>query len=66
MMMPIIAMIGPRIDHVVVLLIGLPATAPNPCSANSKPASATKTPTTITATRTALTLICETYFLATS
>ena len=35
-------------DHVVVLLIGLPDTASNPCSANSRPASATITPTTKT------------------
>ena len=30
---PITAMIGPRMDQVVVLLIGLPPTTPKPCSA---------------------------------
>jgi len=46
MAMPISAMTGPRMDHVVVLLIGLPDTAPNPCSVNKRPASATSTPST--------------------
>jgi hypothetical protein len=31
--MPITAVIGPMIDQVVVLLIGLPPSTPNPCSA---------------------------------
>ncbi len=51
MAMPISAMIGPRTDQVVVLLIGLPDTAPNPCSVNSRPASATSTPITAIAMR---------------
>ncbi len=46
-----IAMTGPANDQVVVLLIGLPETAPTPCSVNNKPDRATKTPTTITAMR---------------
>jgi hypothetical protein len=51
MAMPISAMNGPSMDHVVVLLIGLPDTAPNPCNANSRPASATSTPSTTMAIR---------------
>jgi hypothetical protein len=43
--MPISAMIGPRTDQVVVLLIGLPPTTPNPCSANSTPKAVTAMPT---------------------
>ena len=42
--MPISTMTGPRTDQVVVLLIGLPDTAPKPCSVNRRPASATSTP----------------------
>ena len=38
----------------VVLLIGLPPTAPNPCSVNSRPANATSTPTTPSTKTTAL------------
>ena len=41
---PAIAISGPSTDHVVVLLIGLPCTAPNPCSVNSTPNSASVTP----------------------
>ena len=47
----ITAMIGPRMDQVVVLLIGLPPTTPKPCSANSRPKRATTTPSTMTMTR---------------
>jgi hypothetical protein len=43
--MPITAVIGPMIDQVVVLLIGLPPSTPNPCSAQIKPNNATTNPT---------------------
>lgn len=42
--MPIKAVIGPMTDQVVVLLIGLPASTPNPCSAQISPNSATISP----------------------
>tara|TARA_B100001989_G_scaffold24298_1_gene14610 strand:+ start:226 stop:468 length:243 start_codon:yes stop_codon:yes gene_type:complete len=42
---PATAMIGPATDHVVVSVIGLPPTNPNPCNANSTPERATRTPT---------------------
>lgn len=51
MAMPMSTTIGPRTDQVAVLLIGLPDTAPNPCSVKSKPASATSTPMTMTTLR---------------
>jgi hypothetical protein len=44
MTMPISTVIGPMIDHVVVLLIGLPRSTPNPWSAQMRPNSATITP----------------------
>ena len=43
--MPISAVIGPMIDQVVVLLIGLPPSTPNPCSAQTRPNTATINPT---------------------
>ena len=48
---PITAMIGPSTDHVVVLLIGLPCTAPNPCRVNSTPNNAITTPSAPTVFR---------------
>ena len=45
MAMPISATIGPRMDQVVVLLMGLPPTTPNPCSAKSTPKALTAMPT---------------------
>ncbi|CNL23827.1 Uncharacterised protein [Mycobacterium tuberculosis] len=42
--MPITAVIGPMMDQVVVLLIGLPPRTPNPCSAQIRPNSATNSP----------------------
>lgn len=42
--MPITAVMGPMTDQVVVLLIGLPPSTPNPCSAQIKPNNATITP----------------------
>jgi hypothetical protein len=38
--------IGPVMDQVVVLLIGLLASTPNPCSAQIRPNTATIDPTT--------------------
>jgi hypothetical protein len=43
--MPISTVIGPMMDHVVVLLIGLPPSTPNPCSAQIRPNTATSNPT---------------------
>jgi hypothetical protein len=43
--MPAMAISGPAIDHVVVLLIGLPPTNPIPCRVNSTPARVTRIPT---------------------
>jgi len=43
--MPISAVIGPMMDQVVVLLIGLPPSTPNPCSAQIKPNNAAINPT---------------------
>jgi hypothetical protein len=43
--MPISTVIGPMIDQVVVLLIGLPPSTPNPCSAHIRPNNATINPT---------------------
>ena len=43
--MPISAVNGPMMDQVVVLLIGLPPSTPNPCSAQIRPNSATINPT---------------------
>lgn len=43
--MPISTVIGPMMDHVVVLLIGLPPSTPNPCSAQMNPNTATSNPT---------------------
>ncbi|MDT5126235.1 MAG: hypothetical protein QOG79_2722 [Mycobacterium sp.] len=51
MPMPTNATIGPITDHVVVLLIGLPPTTPNPCSAHNRPNNATITPNTTMAIR---------------
>ncbi len=42
--MPISAVIGPMTDQVVVLLIGLPRSTPNPWSAQIKPNTATINP----------------------
>ena len=42
--MPINAVIGPMTDQVVVLLIGLPSSTPNPCSAQITPKNATINP----------------------
>ena len=53
---PASAISGPSTDHVVVFVIGLPWTAPNPCNAKSKPNSATTMPSAMTAVRMALTL----------
>src|SRR3981189_1774279 len=49
--MPITTTIGPMIDQVVVLLIGLPPTTPKPCRAHSRPNNATNTPRTPMAMR---------------
>ncbi|AFC53799.1 hypothetical protein OCQ_22870 [Mycobacterium paraintracellulare] len=38
-------MIGPMTDQVVVLLIGLPPSTPNPCNAQITPNNATISPT---------------------
>jgi hypothetical protein len=43
--MPMSTVIGPLMDHVVVLLIGLPPSTPNPWSAQIRPNTATITPT---------------------
>ncbi|ABL04659.1 hypothetical protein NJB1907f44_27600 [Mycobacterium marinum] len=43
--MPTSAVIGPMTDQVVVLLIGLPPSTPNPCSAQIDPNSAMISPT---------------------
>ncbi len=43
--MPISTVIGPMMDQVVVLLIGLPPSTPNPWSAQIKPNSAMINPT---------------------
>jgi hypothetical protein len=48
---PINATIGPMMDQVMVLLIGLPPTTPKPCSAHSRPNNATITPMTPMAMR---------------
>ena len=42
--MPITTVIGPMMDQVVVLLIGLPRSTPNPCSAQIRPNKARSTP----------------------
>ena len=42
--MPISAVIGPMTDQVVVLLIGLPRSTPNPWSAQIRPKNATIKP----------------------
>ncbi len=42
--MPISTVIGPMMDQVVVLLIGLPRSTPNPWSAQIRPNSATINP----------------------
>jgi hypothetical protein len=42
--MPISTVIGPMMDQVVVLLIGLPPSTPNPWSAQIKPNNATINP----------------------
>jgi hypothetical protein len=43
--MPISTVIGPIMDQVVVLLIGLPRSTPNPWSAQIRPNTATINPT---------------------
>ena len=43
--MPISAVIGPMMDQVVVLLIGLPPSTPNPWRAQIRPKNATINPT---------------------
>ena len=43
--MPISTVIGPMMDQVVVLLIGLPPSTPNPWSAQIRPNTATINPT---------------------
>lgn len=42
--MPISMVIGPMMDQVVVLLIGLRRSTPNPCSAQIRPNNARITP----------------------
>ena len=42
--MPISTVIGPMMDQVVVLLIGLPPSTPNPWSAQIRPKTATINP----------------------
>jgi hypothetical protein len=42
---PISTVIGPMMDQVVVLLIGLPPSTPNPCNAQIRPNNATINPT---------------------
>src|ERR1700676_4449083 len=49
--MPIRAVIGPMMDQVVVLLIGLPPSTPNPWSAQIRPNSARINPTANVATK---------------
>ncbi len=58
MTMPISTVIGPIIDQVVVLLIGLPSSTPNPCSAQIKPNSATITPNANVTTKVLLIYEC--------
>jgi hypothetical protein len=48
---PISAVIGPVMDHVVVLLIWLPPSTPNPWSAQIRPNSANVNPTANVATK---------------
>jgi len=43
MPIPTSAVIGPITDQVVVLLIGLPPSTPNPCRAHSRPNNVTIT-----------------------
>ncbi len=43
--MPMSTVIGPLMDHVAVLLIGLPPSTPNPWSAQIRPNTATINPT---------------------
>src|SRR3954471_8305957 len=54
---PTTTTIGPMIDQGVVLLIGLPPTTPNPCSAHRRPNNATTTPSPTIAIRMTTTLI---------
>jgi hypothetical protein len=49
--MPMSTVIGPMMDQVVVLLIGLPPSTPNPCSAQIRPNSATINPAANVATK---------------
>jgi hypothetical protein len=49
--MPISTVIGPMMDQVVVLLIGLPPSTPNPWSAQIRPKNATITPNANVATK---------------
>jgi hypothetical protein len=51
MPIPIKAVIGPVMDHVVVLLIWLPPSTPNPWSAQIRPNSARISPTVNVATK---------------
>jgi hypothetical protein len=48
---PISAVMGPMMDQVVVLLIGLPPSTPNPWRAQIRPNNATINPTTNVTTK---------------
>jgi hypothetical protein len=52
--MPVSTVIGPVMDHVVVLLIGLPPSTPNPWSAQIRPNTARMNPTANVTTKTLL------------
>jgi hypothetical protein len=54
--MPISTVIGPMIDQVVVLLIGLPPSTPNPWSAQIRPNNTTINPTANVTTKALLIL----------
>jgi hypothetical protein len=51
---PMSTVIGPLMDHVVVLLIGLPPSTPNPWSAQIRPNTARMNPTANVTTKTLL------------
>ena len=56
--MPITTVIGPMMDQVVVLLIGLPPSTPNPWSAQIRPKTAMINPTANVTTKALLIYGC--------
>jgi hypothetical protein len=55
---PMSTVIGPLMDHVVVLLIGLPPSTPNPWSAQIRPNTARMNPSANVTTKTLLISAC--------